>query len=66
MLSKVPASRHLRFSRGGKNLLDDLSKLMSAVNADALDIERIIPLLKAVLSEESDEVIWDKVYAVVT
>ena len=39
---------------------------MSAVNADALDIERIIPLLKAVLSEESDEVIWDKVYAVVT
>lgn len=66
MLSKVPASRHLRSSRGGKNLLDDLSKLMSAVNADALDIERIIPLLKAVLSEDSDEVIWDKVYAVVT
>lgn len=38
---------------------------MSAVNADALDIQRIIPLLKAVL-KESDEVIWDKLYIVVT
>lgn len=62
----LPASRHLRSSRGGKNLLDDLSKVISAVNADDFDIERIIPLLKAVLSKEPDDVIWDKVYAAVT
>ncbi|KAF2174644.1 hypothetical protein K469DRAFT_648111 [Zopfia rhizophila CBS 207.26] len=64
-LQILPASRQLCSSRGGKNLLDDLSKLMSAVNSDDFDIERIIPLLKAVLSKESDEVIWDKVYAAV-
>jgi len=39
---------------------------MSAVNSDDFDIERIILLLKAVLSKESDEVIWDKVYAAAT
>lgn len=66
VLQCLPASRHLRSSRGGKNLIDDLSKLMSAVNADDFDIERMIPLLKAVLSKEPDDVIWDKVYAAVT
>lgn len=62
----LPASRHLPSSRGGKSLLDDLSKLIVAVIADDFDIERIIPLLQAVLSKESDYVIWGKVYAVVT
>lgn len=59
-------SHHLPSSRGGKNLLDDLSKLMSAVSADGFGIEQIIPLLKAVLSKESDDVVCDKVYAAVT
>ena len=62
----LPASRHLPSGRGGKSLFDDVSKLMVAVIADDFDIERIIPLLQAVLSKESDYVIWDKVYAVVT
>ncbi|MCJ1348508.1 hypothetical protein MMC31_006740 [Peltigera leucophlebia] len=65
-LQGLPASRHLPSSCGGKNLLDDLLKLTSAVNDDDFDIEQIIPLLKAVLSKESDYVIRDKVYAVVT
>ena len=36
-LQGLPASRHLPSGRGGKNLLDDLSKLMTAVNADNFD-----------------------------
>lgn len=38
-LQRLPASRHLPSGRGGKNLLDDLSNLMLAVNADDFDIE---------------------------
>lgn len=45
-LQGVPVSRHLPSSRGGKNLLDDLSKFMTAVNTNNFDIERLIPLLK--------------------
>jgi hypothetical protein len=65
-LQGLPASRHLRSNRGGKNLLEDLSKLMTAVNAGNFEIERIIPLLKAVLSKESDDAIWNRVYDAVT
>lgn len=38
---------------------------MTAVNADDFDAERLIPLLQAVLREEPDDVIWNKVYAAV-
>jgi hypothetical protein len=65
-LQGLPASRHLPSCRGGKNLLDDLSKLMTAVNANSVDGERILPLLQAVVRKESDETIWDKVYAAVS
>ncbi|KAI1420215.1 serine/threonine-protein kinase Sgk2 [Xylaria sp. FL1777] len=62
----LPASLELRSSNGRKTLLDDLSRLVSVVNSDDFDILRILPLLKAVLSKEPDEVIWDKVYDAVT
>jgi hypothetical protein len=65
-LQTLPASRHLPSSRGGKNLLDDLSKLMTAVNADDFDIERILPLLQAILRKEPDIVIWNAVNDAVT
>jgi hypothetical protein len=39
---------------------------MTAVNADNFEIERITPLLKAVLSKESDDTIWNRVYDAVT
>lgn len=65
-LQGLSATRRLPSCRGGKNLLDDLSKLMTAVNADSIDAERVLPLLQAVLSRAPDEVIWDKVYAAVT
>ena len=53
-------------STWGKKLFDNLSELTLAVNANDFDIERIIPLLKAVLSKKSHYVIWDKVYSVIT
>lgn len=65
-LQVLAASRQLPSNRGGIDLLDDLSRLLSAVISGDFDIERIIPLLKAVLGKEPDEVIWDKVYTAVT
>lgn len=41
-------------------------RLNSVIGSDDFDIERLIPLLTAVLNKESDEVIWDKVYTAVT
>jgi hypothetical protein len=65
-LQILPASRLLCSRNGGKNLFSDLSRLNSIVNSDGFDIERIGPLLQAVLSNEPDDLIWDKVYATVT
>jgi hypothetical protein len=39
--------------------------LNTAVNSGNFDIERITPLLRAVLNNERDEVIWNNVYAAV-
>ncbi|KAF2844440.1 hypothetical protein T440DRAFT_353928, partial [Plenodomus tracheiphilus IPT5] len=65
-LQTPPASRHLPSTRGGKNLLEDLSRLMTAVNADDFDVERTLPLLQATLRKESDNVIWNAVYDAAT
>jgi hypothetical protein len=65
-LQTLPASRHLPSTRGGKNLLEDLSSLMTAVNHNDLDIERILPLLQAILSKKPDNVIWNAVYDAIT
>jgi hypothetical protein len=62
----LPASRILRSNSGNKNFFDDLLRLNSAVNSDDFDIERVTPLLKAVINNESDDIIWDKAYAAVT
>ena len=58
VLQTLPVSRNLHLKRSGRNLLNDLSKLMTAVNADGFGVERITRLLKAVLSKEPDDVIW--------
>ena len=65
-LLSLPASRHLPSCRDRKNLFDDLSRLLTAVNADDFNINRIHFLLKAVLHKEPDDVIWDAVYDTVT
>ncbi|KFY03126.1 hypothetical protein V490_00273 [Pseudogymnoascus sp. VKM F-3557] len=62
----LPVSRILPSNIGNKNLFGDLSRLNSAVNSDDFDIERVTPLLKAVINNESDDIIWDKAYAAVT
>ncbi|OBT44352.1 hypothetical protein VE00_05845 [Pseudogymnoascus sp. WSF 3629] len=61
-----PASRILPSNIGNKNFFGDLSRLNSAVNSDDFDINRVTPLLKAVINNESDDIIWDKAYAAVT
>jgi protein kinase-like protein len=62
----LPASRLLRSVSGGKNLFSDLARLNSSVNSDDFDTECIIPLLRAVISNESDELLWEKAYIAVT
>ncbi|ELR04271.1 hypothetical protein GMDG_06671 [Pseudogymnoascus destructans 20631-21] len=62
----LPVSRILPSNIGNKNLFGDLSRLNSAVNSDDFDIERVTPLLKAVINNESDDIIWGKAYAAVT
>ncbi|OCL07126.1 hypothetical protein AOQ84DRAFT_320397 [Glonium stellatum] len=64
-LQKLPAARLLPSVTGRGTLRSDLLRLGSSVDSDDFSIERIIPLLKAVLSAESDEVIWDNVYTAV-
>lgn len=51
---------------GRGTLCSDLLRLELSVDSDDFDIERVQPLLNAVLHNESDEIIWDKVYVAVT
>ena len=65
-LQSLPASRYLPSGRGGKNVFDDLLKLITAFNTDDFNIDQIKPLLDVVLTNKPDEVIWDAVYDAVT
>ncbi|KAK7421733.1 hypothetical protein QQZ08_009821 [Neonectria magnoliae] len=66
-LQVLPIVRHLRSNSGGRNLLSDILKLISALNSDDFDLDRIKPLLKAALAEDPDDsLIWDQVYNAVT
>ncbi|KFY03930.1 hypothetical protein V490_00046 [Pseudogymnoascus sp. VKM F-3557] len=65
-LASPPCLSDITFQYGNKNIFGDLSRLNSAVNSDEFDIERVTPLLKAVINNESDDIIWDKAYAAVT
>jgi hypothetical protein len=47
-----------------KNLLGDVLRLNSAISSDDFDIDKLIPLLSAVVNEESDDIIWSKILAV--
>jgi hypothetical protein len=55
----------LRSIRGGKNLLDDILRLMSWINSGDFEVERLFPLLTTIIDAESDEIIWDKVYTAI-
>ncbi|KAL7799783.1 serine/threonine-protein kinase Sgk2 [Trichoderma ceciliae] len=61
----LPASRILSSNSGNKNFFHELLRLSSAINSDDFYIERVTPLLEAVINNESDDIIWDKAYAAV-
>ncbi|KAL4784889.1 hypothetical protein BJX76DRAFT_197301 [Aspergillus varians] len=63
-LQALPASRALRSINGSRNLLSDLLKLGTAVNSNDFNPDRLVPLLGAVINNESDETVWDTVYIV--
>ncbi|KAK1142575.1 hypothetical protein N8T08_007551 [Aspergillus melleus] len=46
-----------------KNLLSDVLRLNSAISSDDFDIDQLIPLISAVVNEESDDMIWSKIHA---
>jgi Fungal protein kinase len=64
-LQGLPASRVLPSSTGRGHIYGDLLNLNAAIYADGFDFEQIVPLLNAVLNNETDEVIWNNVYAAV-
>ena len=66
VLQNLPAAQLLPPSAGRGYLRSELLRLASLVDSDDFDIDRIIPLLKAVLDHEPDEIIWEKAYTAVT
>ncbi|KAH6876701.1 hypothetical protein B0T10DRAFT_196376 [Thelonectria olida] len=66
-LQGLRVSRLLRSASGGKNLFSDLSTLGSSVNSNDVDLDRIKPLLNAVLADDPDDaLIWDQVYRAIS
>ncbi|KAF2676852.1 hypothetical protein K458DRAFT_351208 [Lentithecium fluviatile CBS 122367] len=61
-LQMLPASRQLPSSCDGKNLFGDLARLTQAINSDDFPVSLIIPLLKSVLDNDDEEIIWAKAY----
>ncbi|KAI1680672.1 hypothetical protein KJE20_09523 [Pyrenophora tritici-repentis] len=65
-LQGLPVARSLPSVAGRGTLRSDLLRLELSTEADNFDIERIKPLLRAVLEHEPDEVVWNRVYDAVT
>jgi hypothetical protein len=64
-LQTLPASRLLPSNCGGKNLSSDFSILNLSINTGDIDIGRVIPLLIAVLNNESDGITRGRVHDIV-
>jgi hypothetical protein len=62
----LPTARKLSSTRGRGTLRSDLLRLELSIESDDFDLEQPNPLLNAVLENEPDEVIWNKVYDAVT
>ncbi|KAL6173862.1 hypothetical protein ACJQWK_00023 [Exserohilum turcicum] len=65
-LQALPAARILQCRNGSGTLFEGLLKLNALVSFDNFDVERIRPLLDAIINNQSDEVIWAKVDEAVT
>ncbi|KAF2105229.1 hypothetical protein BDV96DRAFT_592870 [Lophiotrema nucula] len=64
-LMTLPASRSLPSGTREMSLLVDLSRLIHPVTSGDFDVQRIRPLLTAVLTHESDSDVWEKVYELI-
>ncbi|KAF5856232.1 hypothetical protein ETB97_007685 [Aspergillus alliaceus] len=67
-LRAIPDMRKLPSANGRKYLLSDLLRLNAVISSDDFNIESFIPLLRAVLTQEShqsDDLIWDSIYSTV-
>ncbi|KAI9777129.1 MAG: hypothetical protein M1839_009085 [Geoglossum umbratile] len=65
-LQNLPAARLLPSPNGRGILLGDLSRFISLVVSNDLDIKSVIPLLNKVVDKAPDADIWDAVYGLVT
>jgi hypothetical protein len=65
-LQNLPTALKLPPSTGRGTLRHDLQRLELSVQTDDFDLESLVPLLHAVLHDEPDETIWNKVYNAVT
>ncbi|KAF2254157.1 hypothetical protein BU26DRAFT_474426 [Trematosphaeria pertusa] len=65
-LQNLPTALKLPPSTGRGTLRHDLQRLELSVHTDDFDLESLVPLLRAVLKDEPDEIIWNKVYDAVT
>ncbi|PYI29630.1 hypothetical protein BP00DRAFT_458436 [Aspergillus indologenus CBS 114.80] len=64
-LQNLPATSHLPATLGPGTFRNDLRRFISVVDSEEFEIQRILPLLNAVLDAEADEIVWRKAYAVV-
>jgi hypothetical protein len=62
----LPTARRLPSTTGRGTLRSDLLRLELSIEFDEFDLEQLIPLFKAVLENEPEEGIWNKVYDAVT
>ncbi|KAF2452531.1 hypothetical protein BDY21DRAFT_388543 [Lineolata rhizophorae] len=65
-LQSLPACRSLPSSTGRGTLTSDLSRFIPVIDSNEFDAERIRPLLKAIIDNEPDETILNKVAAAFT
>ncbi|KAL5406572.1 hypothetical protein PMIN04_012011 [Paraphaeosphaeria minitans] len=65
-LQGLSVARSLPSAAGRGTLRSDLLRLELSTESEDFDAERIIPFLRAVLNNESDECIWNAVYRAVT
>ncbi|KAB8212830.1 hypothetical protein BDV33DRAFT_197217 [Aspergillus novoparasiticus] len=64
-LRAIPDMRKLPTANGRKYLLSDLLRLNAVISSDDFVVERFIPLLRAVLNQESEDHIWGSIYSTV-
>ncbi|KAF9784250.1 hypothetical protein IL306_007718 [Fusarium sp. DS 682] len=67
VLASLQVSRLLPPSGHGNHLRADLTKLALTIDSNEFDLDRIKPLLRAVIAENTvDALVWKQIYAVIT